>query len=157
MRSSAFLVPLLHQSSSLMSIGLHHKLAGSCDNTPGLHQRPYLADTHRSYGILRENCKKNMMNYESEKIIILSHSLYFFTELKTYHLSYFCLQTLRYRHCWSWQYAGRVTYERRNRPSSPWSLCGSEVEHRSAESEGLRFDSSWTRRKTSFFKKIFVR
>ena len=41
------------------------------------------------------------------------------------------------------QYAGRVSYELRNRPRSPWSLCSSVVEHRSAESEGLRFDSSW--------------
>ena len=40
-------------------------------------------------------------------------------------------------------YAGRVSYELRNRPRSPWSLCGSMVEHRSAESEGLRFDFSW--------------
>ena len=48
--------------------------------------------------------------------------LYFFTELKTYHLSYFYLQTLRYRHCWSWQYAGHVSYELRNRPRSPQSL-----------------------------------
>ena len=28
-------------------------------------------------------------------------------------------------------------------PSSPWSLCSSMVEHRSAESEGLRVDSLW--------------
>ena len=57
---------------------------------------------------------------------------YFFTELKTYYLSvsYFYLQTLRHRHCWS----------------QPWSLCGSVVEHRNAESEGLRFDSSWRHR-----------
>ena len=27
--------------------------------------------------------------------------LYFFNELKTYHLSYFYLQTLHYQHCWS--------------------------------------------------------
>ena len=59
--------------------------------------------------------------------------------------------------------AGRVSYELRNKPRSPWSLCGSVVEHRSAESEGLRFDSSWGLRifslshardktkKTSFF------
>ena len=41
------------------------------------------------------------------RIFSLSHALdkmkniflYFFTELKTYHLSYFYLQTLRYRHC----------------------------------------------------------
>ena len=39
--------------------------------------------------------------------------------------------------------AGRVSYELRNKPRSPWSLCGSVVEHRSAESKGLRFDSSW--------------
>ena len=53
---------------------------------------------------------------------------YFFNELKTYHLSYF--------------YAGRVSYELRNRSRSLWSLCDSVVEHRSAESESLRFDSS---------------
>ena len=58
-------------------------------------------------------------------------------------ISYFYLQTLRYRHCWSWQYARRVSYGLRNAPSSPWSLCSSMVEHRSAESEGLRVDSSW--------------
>ena len=55
-----------------------------------------------------------------------------------------------------------MSYELRNRPRSPWILCGSVVEHRSAESENLKFDSSWglkvfpfptlvTRRKTSFF------
>ena len=58
-------------------------------------------------------------------------------------ISYFYLQTLRYRHCGSWQYARRVSYGLRNAPSSPWSLCSSMVEHRSAESEGLRVDSSW--------------
>ena len=35
------------------------------------------------------------------------------------------------------------SYELRNRPRSTWSLCGSVVEHLSAESEGLRCDSSW--------------
>ena len=30
-----------------------------------------------------------------------------------------------------------------SRPRSRWNLCGSLVEHWSAESEGLRFDSSW--------------
>ena len=58
-------------------------------------------------------------------------------------ISYFYLQTLRYRHCGSWQYARRVSYGLRNAPSSPWSLCSSVVEHQSAESEGLRVDSSW--------------
>ena len=58
-------------------------------------------------------------------------------------ISYFYLQTIRYWHCWSWQYARRVSYGLRNAPSSPWSLCSSVVEHRSAESEGLRVDSSW--------------
>ena len=67
-------------------------------------------------------------------------SLYFFT---AYHLSYFYLQTLYYQHCWSQQYAGHVSHELCNRPGSPWSLCGSEVEHQSTESEDLRFDSSW--------------
>ena len=57
---------------------------------------------------------------------------YFFTELKTYYLSvsYFYLKTLRHRHGWF----------------QPWSLWGSVVEHRNAESEGLRFDSSWRHR-----------
>ena len=34
-------------------------------------------------------------------------------------------------------------YELHNRPRSPWSLCGSVIEHWSAETEGLRLDSSW--------------
>ena len=62
-------------------------------------------------------------------------SLYFFT---AYHLSYFYLQTLCYQHCWSQQYAGHVSHELCNRPGSPWSLCGSEVEHRIRRSE-VRF------------------
>ena len=37
----------------------------------------------------------------------------------------------------------RVMYELRNGPRSPKSLCGSVVEYRSAETEGLRFHSSW--------------
>ena len=32
-----------------------------------------------------------------------------------------------YRYCWSKQYSGRVSYELRNRPRSPESLCGSVV------------------------------
>ena len=44
---------------------------------------------------------------------------------------------------------GRVSYELRNRPRSPQSLCGSVAQHRSAESEGLRFDSSWELRSFS--------
>ena len=42
----------------------------------------------------------------------------------------------------SYQLTAVLVYEFRNRSCSPWSLCGSVVEHRSAESEGLRFDSS---------------
>ena len=37
----------------------------------------------------------------------------------------------------------RVMYELRNGPRPPKSLCGSVVEYRSAETEGLRFHSSW--------------
>ena len=37
----------------------------------------------------------------------------------------------------------RVTYELHNGRRSPESLCGSVVQHRSAEFEGLRFHSSW--------------
>ena len=55
----------------------------------------------------------------------------------------FYLQTWHYRHCWSKQYTGHVSYELRNWAGSPWSICGSVVEHRSGESESLRFDSSW--------------
>ena len=40
--------------------------------------------------------------------------------------------------CWT-----RVIYELRKGNCLPYSLCGSVVKHRSAESEGLRFDSSW--------------
>ena len=36
-----------------------------------------------------------------------------------------------------------MSYELCNRPHSLWSLSGSVVEHWSAESEGLRFNSSW--------------
>ena len=39
--------------------------------------------------------------------------------------------------------AGCMSYELCNRPHSLWSLSGSVVEHWSAESEGLRFNSSW--------------
>ena len=42
----------------------------------------------------------------------------------------FLSKTLRHRHGWF----------------QPWSLWGSVVEHRNAESEGLRFDSSWRHR-----------
>ena len=37
----------------------------------------------------------------------------------------------------------RVMYELRNGPRPPKSLCGSVVEYRSAETEDLRFHSSW--------------
>ena len=36
-----------------------------------------------------------------------------------------------------------MSYELRKRLHSPWSLYGSVVEHQRAESEGLKFDSSW--------------
>ena len=48
-------------------------------------------------------------------------------------------KTWRYQHCWSWTC---VIFKLRSGPRSPQSLCGSVVEHQSAESEGLRFDSS---------------
>ena len=40
-------------------------------------------------------------------------------------------------------YRPRIIYEIRDRPRSPKSLCGSVIEHRRAEFNGLRFDSSW--------------
>ena len=61
-----------------------------------------------------------------------------FLLITAYHLSYFYLQTLCYQHCWSQQYAGHMSYEFCNRPCSPWSLCGSEVECRIQSSE-VRF------------------
>ena len=55
----------------------------------------------------------------------------------------------------------RVSYELRNRLRLPWSLCSLVVEHRSVESEGLRFNSSWGLRIFFFVpylskKKIFL-
>ena len=68
--------------------------------------------------------------------------LCFFTELKNYHLSYSICEhdTIDIAGPSSMQDA---CHELRNRPRSPWNLCGSVVEHRSVESEGLRFVSSW--------------
>ena len=44
------------------------------------------------------NCEEiNYRTRDKTKKIIFP---FFFTELKTYHLSYIYLQTLRYRHCW---------------------------------------------------------
>ena len=48
-----------------------------------------------------------------------------------------------------------MSYELRNRPRSPWSLCDSVVEHRSAESEGLRLDSSRGIRIFSFVPRLW--
>ena len=42
------------------------------------------------------------------------------------------------------------TYELHNGSSSPYGLCSSAVEHQSAESGGLRFNSSWGLRIFSF-------
>ena len=36
-------------------------------------------------------------------------------------------------------------HELRNRPRSPWSLCGSVVRALRMELEGLSFDSSWNK------------
>ena len=36
-----------------------------------------------------------------------------------------------------------LKYELRNEPCSPQSLCSSELENWRAESEGLRYGSSW--------------
>ena len=69
--------------------------------------------------------------WDKEKIF-----LYFFTDFKTYHLSYSI-----YKHDAidiADQNAERVASELRIRP-----LCSSVVAHRGAESVGLRFDSSW--------------
>ena len=80
------------------------------------------------------NCYKTLViffvlrSWQDKKKI----SPYFFT---AYHLSYFYLQTLCYQHCWSQQYAGHMSHELCNRPGSPWSLCGSEVERRIQRSE----------------------
>ena len=76
--------------------------------------------------------------WDKEKIF-----LYFFTEIKTLPSLLIYLQTWRYRHRWSQPCAGRVLYELRNRLRSPQSLCSSEVELRSADSAGLKFDSVW--------------
>ena len=70
--------------------------------------------------------------------------LYFFTELKTSHLSYSIYKhdanDIAYP---SSNHRMRVIYELRNGPCSPSTLCGSAEEHRSAKSDGLKSDSSW--------------
>ena len=59
------------------------------------------------------------------------------------------LHTARIGNAYSVMFVNRMrerlvlSYELRNRPRSPWSLCGTVVEHPSAVLEGLRFDSSW--------------
>ena len=42
-------------------------------------------------------------------------------------LLFLCTNMTLYRHCWSLQYAGRVSYELSNKPHSLKSLCGSVV------------------------------
>ena len=59
------------------------------------------------------------------------------------------LQTLRFRHCWSEQYAGCVSYKLRNRPRSPWSLCGSVV--RASECGMRRSEVRFLMRTQDFF------
>ena len=90
--------------------------------------------------------------YFDTLIFCIWYFIYFFTELKTYQLSYFYLQTLHYRHCWSQEYAGRVSYELCNRPRSPGSLCGAKVwgsiSH--GDSEFFLWPTPVTRWKTSF-------
>ena len=86
------------------------------------------------------------------RFVSLSHAgdktennfLYFFTELKTSHLSYSIYKhdanDIAYP---SSNHRMRVIYELRNGPCSPSTLCGSAEEHRSAKSDGLKSDSSW--------------
>ena len=80
------------------------------------------------------------------RFVSLSHAgdkaednfLYFFTELKTSHLSYSInkhdANDIAYP---SSNHRMRVIYELRNGPCSPSSPCGSAEEHRSAKSDGL--------------------
>ena len=96
--------------------------------------------------------------YDKRKNIFL----YFFTELKTYHLLFLSTNVTLSTLLILAVCRTRVIHELHKTPSSPWSICSSVVEHQSAESEGLRVDSSWglrifyflcptlvTRRKTS--------
>ena len=86
------------------------------------------------------------------RFVSLSHAddktennfLYFFTELKTSHLSYSIYKhdanDIAYP---SSNHRMRIIYELRNGPCSPSTLSGSAEEHRSAKSDGLKSDSSW--------------
>ena len=56
-------------------------------------------------------------------------------------LKLFAVANLHYQ--LSWVDNTKLFWKLHNRPRSPQSLCGSVEEHRSAESEALRFDSSW--------------
>ena len=68
--------------------------------------------------------------------------LYFFTELKTYHLPYFYHKHYAIDNAdpSSMQDACHMNFVIK---LADRGVCGSVVEHRSVESEGLRFDSSW--------------
>ena len=77
--------------------------------------------------------------YDKRKNIFL----YFFTELKTYHLLFLSTNVTLSTLLILAVCRTRVIHELHKTPSSPWSICSSVVEHQSAESEGLRVDSSW--------------
>ena len=101
--------------------------------------------------------------WDKEKILSLSHACDFFIELKTYHLSYYYLQTLCYRYCWSWQYAGRVWYELRNRlahslsgRASERGIRRSEVRFLMRTQNFLSVPRSWQDEKTSFSTNYFI-
>ena len=69
--------------------------------------------------------------------------LYFFSELKTYHLLFLSTNVTLSTLLILAVCRMRVIHELHKTPSSQWSICSSVVEHQSAESEGLRVDSSW--------------
>ena len=66
---------------------------------------------------------------------------YFVNSIRWYRLSHSVYKTWRYRHCWSWQYAGRASYKNlvMGLVYHPVFMA-QPVEHQSVESESLRFD-----------------
>ena len=75
----------------------------------------------------RRQTNRSICHGDSEFFPSPTHLFLFLCRAQNLPSLLFYLQTWRYRHCWSQQYAGRVSYELRNRSRSPWSLRRSEV------------------------------
>ena len=112
---------ILHRAQNLPSLLFCQKhyaidIADPSSMQDACHMNFVIDLAHRGVSVAQwlehRNAESEGLRFDTSwglRIFSLSHArdktknifLYFFTELKTYHLSYFYLQTLRYRHCWS--------------------------------------------------------